>query len=106
METADLDARSQRLDALSQKIEGPLAGLRLDILKDVITDLDGNPQLVSIFGEPVSSKLGIVAYLNDLRIVDAQLVELSEEQKQVFVAELEQTLARHMATDESQLEKV
>ncbi|MFH1722014.1 MAG: hypothetical protein ABH950_05355 [Candidatus Altiarchaeota archaeon] len=105
MELADLEARSKKLDSIADKVGGPISGLRLDILVDVAEELNANLKLREIFGDPVISKLGVVAAMNDLKIVEAQLILLTAEQKEIFISELTQTLASHSATEESQYEE-
>ncbi|MFH1788161.1 MAG: hypothetical protein ABH834_02125 [Candidatus Altiarchaeota archaeon] len=84
----NLDKRSENLASIADKLDEPLVGVRLDILRNIMDDLDASPKLKEIFGDPVCSKLGIVPNINDIMIAEFHLVELSDEQRQVFQAEL------------------
>lgn len=60
-------------------------GVRLDILEKIIEDLASRPELQEIFGSQVSSQLVIVADDSDLRIEEAGDIELTEQQREVFL---------------------
>jgi hypothetical protein len=66
------------------KPPGRHPGIKLDVLQKIIDDLDGNPTLKEIFGEPVTSKLAIIDNEGSLRLVEAGVVELTDEQKKTF----------------------
>ncbi|MFH1836432.1 MAG: hypothetical protein ABH851_09615 [Methanobacteriota archaeon] len=84
------------LDELVDKLKGPMIGMRLDILRAVMDDLEANEKLKEIFGSPVCAKLGVIAEVNDLRITELKLIELSEEQENVFLGELEPILQKRI----------
>lgn len=73
----------------------PQVGIRLDILRGIMDDIDSNSSLNAIFGPHVTSKLGIIAEVNDLKIVDAKIVELKKEQEAEFLKELSGILKRN-----------
>ncbi len=92
MDSGDLDGRSRRLGDVQKKLkrlDEPVVGVRLDILEGVARDLNSNAKLQEIFGSPVSSKLGVVASVNDLIISELQMVNLTDGQRKVFKEELE-----------------
>ena len=62
----------------------------LDVLSNVIADLNANPELREIFGDPVCAGIVIVAEKDengeiDLRLEDSGVSELSEEQSERFL---------------------
>lgn len=65
----------------------PVAGIRLDILAELIAELDGNESLTKVFSGDVASKLALISK-SDFGIFEAKKVDLSEEQKLVFLKEL------------------
>jgi len=67
-------------------------GIMMDVLDNIISDLNDNPELQKIFGVPVSSGLVVVADNNDLRIEEAGKVDLSEEQKETFLKVLDEVI--------------
>jgi len=67
-------------------------GIRMDVLDDIISDLNDNPELQRIFGVPVSKSLVVVADNNDLRIEDAGLKELTEEEAKTFLTILDEVI--------------
>ena len=87
-DATDLDGRSGNLASIADKLDEPLVGVRLDILRNIMDDLDASPKLKEMFGDPVCAKLGIVPNINDILIAELSLVELSDEQRQVFQVEL------------------
>ncbi len=66
------------------KPQGKNPGIRLDIMKKIISDVDNHPILKEIFGVPVSNKLAIITVNKKLRLVENGVLELSDDQKQVF----------------------
>ena len=71
-------------------------GIRLDLLRSVMDDIDGSPKLKVMFGSPVCSKLGIVSMENDLKIAEGGLVKLSEADKKKFLDELNTILKKRL----------
>ena len=67
-------------------------GIWMDVLDNIISDLNDNPELQKIFGVPVSRALVIVADSNDLRIEDGGRVPLSEQHQQVFLRVLDEVI--------------
>ena len=67
-------------------------GIFMDVLDNIISDLNDNPELQKIFGVPVSRALVVVADGNDLRIEDGGRVALSEEQQQTFLRVLDEVI--------------
>ncbi len=67
-------------------------GIMMDVLDNIISDLNDNPELQKIFGVPVTAGLVIVADNNDLRIEDAGKVNLTEEQQTVFLRVLDEVI--------------
>ncbi|MFC2153993.1 hypothetical protein ACFLRC_00740 [Candidatus Altiarchaeota archaeon] len=67
-------------------------GIRMDVLDDIISDLNDNSELQRIFGAPVSKALVIVADSNDLRIEDAGVKELTEEEAETFLRVLDEVI--------------
>ena len=67
-------------------------GIRMDVLDDIISDLNDNAELQRIFGVPVSKALVVVADANDLRIEDAGLKELAEEEAETFLRVLDEVI--------------
>lgn len=64
-------------------------GIQMDVLDNVISDLNDNPELQKMFGVPVSRALVVVADNNDLRIEDGGKVNLTEEQSKRFLEVLD-----------------
>ena len=60
-------------------------GIRMDVLADIIKDLNDNPELKGIFGDPVAKSLVIVADNNDLRIEEGGSIDLSDEDSNKFL---------------------
>ncbi len=67
-------------------------GIRMDVLGNIINDLNNNEELKTIFGEPVTKALVIVADNNDLRIEDGGAVELSKEHEDNFLKILDEVI--------------
>ncbi len=72
-------------------------GIKLDLLRSVMDDLDLNKKLQGMFGSPVCSKLGIVAMGNDLKISEGGMVKLTESDKKIFLEELNGILKKRLA---------
>ena len=60
-------------------------GIRLDVLQDIVSELDGNAELQRMFGSPVSRSLFAVAEDGDFRIEEAGVVDLSEGEAEKFL---------------------
>lgn len=67
-------------------------GIMMDVLDNIISDLNDNPELQKVFGVPVSAGLVVVADGNDLRIEEAGKVNLTEEQKSSFLRVLDEVI--------------
>jgi hypothetical protein len=67
-------------------------GIQMDVLDNIISDLNDNPELQKIFGVPVSRALVIVADNNDLRIEESGRVTLSEDQSKRFLDILDEVI--------------
>lgn len=67
-------------------------GIRMDVLDDIISDLNDNPDLQKVFGVPVSRGLVVVADNNDLRIEDGGRVNLTEEESKTFLRILDEVI--------------
>ena len=67
-------------------------GIMMDVLDNIISDLNDNPELQQLFGSPVSAGLVVVADNNDLRIEDAGRVDLTDEQQQTFLRVLDEVI--------------
>ena len=67
-------------------------GIRMDVLDDIISDLNDNPELQKIFGVPVSKALVVVADTNDLRIEDGGVVDLKDEDEKKFLRVLDEVI--------------
>lgn len=67
-------------------------GIQMDVLDNIISDLNDNPELQKIFGVPVSRGLVIVADNNDLRIEEGGRVALAEEQSKRFLEILDEVI--------------
>jgi len=67
-------------------------GIQMDVLDNIISDLNDNPELQKIFGVPVSRGLVIVADSNDLRIEEAGRVPLTEDQSKRFLEILDEVI--------------
>ncbi|MFH1404071.1 MAG: hypothetical protein ABIH11_07375 [Candidatus Altiarchaeota archaeon] len=79
-------------------VEGPggvnpdRVGIYMDVLDNIISDLNDNPELQKVFGVPVSRALVVVADNNDLRIEDGGRVPLTEEQQNAFLRVLDEVI--------------
>jgi hypothetical protein len=67
-------------------------GIMMDVLDNIISDLNDNPELQKTFGVPVSAGLVVVADNNDLRIEEAGKINLTEEQKSTFLRVLDEVI--------------
>ena len=76
----------------SKGVNPDRVGIRMDVLGDIIVDLNDNDRLQNIFGIPVSKSLVVVSDNNDLRIEDAGLKELSEEDAESFLKVLDEVI--------------
>lgn len=70
-------------------------GIRLDVMEDIIRDLDRNETLIDIFGAPVTKSLVIVADGNDLRIEEGGVKELTDEESEKFLEELNEIIEKN-----------
>ncbi|MFH1722328.1 MAG: hypothetical protein ABH950_06975 [Candidatus Altiarchaeota archaeon] len=100
MDDKDKSAEEKLLDELKEKIKHPMVGIRLDILRSIMDELDSNKNLQEIFKSPVCSKLGIVAEVNDLRFVEAGLVDTTDEQRKTVVKELDTIITKCIVDSE------
>jgi len=95
----ELEEKGKELDARKSAAEQGLdsvVGVRLDVLKKIVEDLDAQPRLREIFGEPVSAHLGLMALGNDLKFSELEVVELDEAKKKEFVDILREILGRNL----------
>ncbi len=67
-------------------------GIYMDVLDNIISDLNDNPELQKIFGMPVSRGLVVVADNNDLRIEEGGRVPLTDEQQNTFLRILDEVI--------------
>ncbi len=87
------DAEPQPTDIQSPEGVNPdRVGIYMDVLDNIISDLNDNPELQKVFGVPVSRALVVVADNNDLRIEDGGRVPLTEEQQNIFLRVLDEVI--------------
>ncbi|MFH1126146.1 MAG: hypothetical protein V1703_03390 [Candidatus Altiarchaeota archaeon] len=67
-------------------------GIQMDVLDNIISDLNDNPELQKVFGVPVSRALVVVADNNDLRIEEGGRVALTEDQSKRFLEILDEVI--------------
>ena len=67
-------------------------GIQMDVLDNIISDLNDNPELQKVFGVPVSRALVVVADNNDLRIEEGGRMALSEDQSKRFLEILDEVI--------------
>lgn len=67
-------------------------GIQMDVLDNIISDLNDNPELQKIFGVPVSRGLVVVADNNDLRIEEGGRVSLTDSQSKRFLEILDEVI--------------
>lgn len=67
-------------------------GIQMDVLDNIISDLNGNPELQKMFGVPVSRALVVVADNNDLRIEEGGRMALTEDQSKRFLEILDEVI--------------
>jgi len=90
MDEASLAQKAAALEAKRKiKVEGePGIGLRLDLLRRMIDELDADTEMITLFGNPPSSKLAIFSDGKNMSIVDAGIIKLKEDQKLRFLMKL------------------
>jgi predicted signal transduction protein with EAL and GGDEF domain len=91
---SELHEKSRKLDEISKKISKPTA-VSLKVLLTIITDLDQSKVMKDLFGHDILAHMGIVAVSNDLRIIDFDNKELSEDEKKIFLDELNRIIDSH-----------
>ncbi|MFH1789012.1 MAG: hypothetical protein ABH834_06500 [Candidatus Altiarchaeota archaeon] len=101
MDKRDLQTREDTLDLIAKKITHGPTGLALDVLDRVIDSLNADSELKKIFGEPVSGYFGIIAQINDLKVLDLQKIELNEEQKKRVVGILDRILEESLEGEDA-----
>lgn len=72
-------------------------GMRLDILRRIMDDLDANDTLKELLGTPPTENIAIVAMDGELNLYEPGMVKLTDEQKKSFVAEVDAILKRRIA---------
>ena len=97
MEPSELDSKSDKLDKILESIETPMMGIKFNILRKIMDELESDSKVGEILGENPSTKLGIVANLNDLKIIDTQEVEMSEDGKVQLAATITEILEKNLA---------
>jgi len=80
----------------TEEVNPDRVGIRMDVLENIIRDLNDNEELKKIFGSPVSRALVVVADNNDLRIEDAGIVELTDDQTEKFLEVLDEVIKVNM----------
>lgn len=100
MDASKLEDRAKTLELITKKITHGPTGLQLDVLGRVIDSLNANAELKNIFGDFVSEYFGIIAQINDLKILDLQKIELSEDQKKLVVKILDQILEESLGEED------
>jgi hypothetical protein len=73
-------------------IEKAVLGLKLEVLRSIIGDLNGSAKLQKLLGNPPCEKIGIVAMNNDLKFMELPTVKLSGEDKLIFLTEMDALL--------------
>jgi hypothetical protein len=79
--------------------ETPMA-IRLDMLQDIIEDLNANTKLQKLFDTPVIENLMMVADSFDLRIEYAGTSELSDQESDLLISILEETIQANIKKEE------
>jgi len=95
MNPVELEERRKKLEERLNKMKAtPLVAVRLDILKKVIEDLDSNPELKQIFGEPVSKHTALVwdKANNEILIADANIDSIDHAGELKFLKILREVL--------------
>jgi hypothetical protein len=99
MVAADLEARRGKLDERLRKMRSvPLIAVRLDLLKNLINDLEADPELKRIFGEPVLRHLALVwdKANDDVLVADANVEEIDDGSKIRFLKILRELIDRDL----------
>jgi len=70
-------------------------GVKLDVLRKIADELDADPELQSIFGSPVSSKIAFIDKEGVFRIIEAGEIPLDNRQKEIFVSKLNVIIGKY-----------
>jgi hypothetical protein len=93
-----LDEKAKRLDASRKNlVKLTPVGVRMDILLEIAHELNSNPELKGMFGDPVINKLAVISEGGDLKICDAKIVQLSDQQQKRFIAILSEIMLKKIA---------
>ena len=90
-----MDSLQERARMLAARREKDMkepkgVGFRLDVLDRMIDLLNADPQLKTIFGDPVSAKLAVFSDGKTISIVESGLVPLDEAKKLKFLQRLKE----------------
>lgn len=81
----------------NQDVNPDRVGIRMDVLKNILRDLNAHARLQQIFGVPVSAALAVVADGNDLRIEISPRVAVGRAEQKEFLRALDQVIAANGA---------
>lgn len=73
-----------------------VVGIRLDVLRSILDDIDSNKKLKGIFGSPVGAKMGIIPIDQDFLISDLKMTPLTDQQKNTVKAEVSEIMLKHI----------
>ena len=88
------DRKPEMLD--TPKPPGSLCpGVRVDVIKKVIREIDSNQRLSEIFGERPSNKLALVHKGKQFFFVNAHDIDLTDEQEREFLAIVQKIMSKY-----------
>ena len=70
-------------------------GVKLDVLRRVLDEIDADPELQAIFGTPVSSKLAFIDREGVLKVVEAGELPLNPQQKKTISNRVQAIIDKH-----------
>jgi len=95
----ELADKSRQLDDrkdAAEKGDEMFMAIRLDVLRQIVDDLDADPELKQIFGGKVSEKVGLVSMRNDIKISELKMTDLSKEDEAKFLHKLRNILRKNL----------
>jgi len=107
MDAAALEERSRKLQERLNNIKSkPLVAVRLDLIERIAKDLDENPELKQIFGDPVSHSLALVFDTSDnsILVADEKIEGVDEVAELRFLKLLHEVMEKETAEEQRLLE--
>lgn len=92
----DLDEKSKKLDEMANKLKDAALAIPFNTLARLVADVQSSKVLNEIFQTPVIDNLGLAIVDSEIKIVNMNIQQLSDDQQHMFFDELHRIIESYI----------